>query len=191
MTARYMNILRPVSLFTLICVLHIYVFALPNATPVPQASGTLKTTNNQPITVNGNSVTPGTTILSGASIQTPPGVAATLNLGFATIEIAPASDVLVEFMADGNVKVTIKKGCVTVKTQGNGNGSIVLPDGTTTSTGATHKAEACDPTIPSGAAAGGGGINGTLAALLIAGGGATALIIILAARGGNPSPSTP
>ena len=189
MTARYMNILRPVSLFTLICVLHIYVVAVPNATPAPQASGTLKTTNNQPITVNGNSVTPGTTILSGASIQTPPGVAATLNLGFATIEIAPDSDVLVEFTADGNVKVTMRKGCVTVKTQGNANGSIVSPDGTTTNTGNDHKAEVCYPAKPGGG--GGGGFNGTLAALLIAGGGATALIIALATRGGNPSPSTP
>src|SRR5205807_8084660 len=41
----------------------------------------LTTKNNQPITVNGNSVGTGGTILTGATIETPDQVSATIDLG--------------------------------------------------------------------------------------------------------------
>src|ERR1051325_6314146 len=103
MSAGYKHILRAVSLFTIVCVLHIYVFTGRSAAttagpmPAPQASGTLKTTNNQPVLVNGNSVRPGTTVLSGSTIVTPANVAATLQLTSGDIQITPGTEVLVKF----------------------------------------------------------------------------------------------
>jgi len=46
-----------------------------------QATGSLVTQGNKPITVNGVAATSGTTIISGASIETPDGVGGTVNLG--------------------------------------------------------------------------------------------------------------
>src|SRR3954466_153473 len=112
MSARYKDILRAVSLFTVFCVLHIYVFAGPVPTavkatetkslPAPHANGTIKTTNNQAVIVNGNSVKPGTTILSGSTIETPSGVAATLQLDSGNIYITPNTEFSVEFTAGRN-----------------------------------------------------------------------------------------
>ena len=202
MRGRYKYLFRTVSLFTVFCILHIYVLAgsaaptanITEAAPaLPQASGTIKTTNNQPVIVNGNSVRPGTTVLSGSMIQTPAGVAATLSLGFATVEMTPNSEMMVEFAAGQNVKVTLKRGCALVRVTGNAQGTIISPDGSTTSTGDNNKQiQICSPSQGGiGAAAGTGGINKTLLTVLIVGGAIGVVAIILAVRGGNPSPSTP
>jgi len=115
MSAGYKHILRAVSLFTIISVLHIYVFTGRSAAttagpmPAPQASGTLKTTNNQPVLVNGNSVRPGTTVLSGSTIVTPANVAATLQLTSGNIEITPGTEVLVKF-TDERSEIKVARG---------------------------------------------------------------------------------
>ncbi len=110
MSARSKNILRAISLFTVFCVLQIYVVAGPTSTAVksnetkllsaPQTSGMIKTTNNQPVFVNGNSVRPGTTVLSGSTIETPAGVGAILQLHSGNIEILPGTELTVQFTAD-------------------------------------------------------------------------------------------
>jgi FecR protein len=117
MNARYTNILRVVSLFTIFCILHIYVLVGSvsaatievHAPTVPSASGTLKTTNNQAVIVNGNSVRPGTTILTGSTIETPAGVGATIQLASGDIAIAPNSEVTVDFTG-GRSEVSVKRG---------------------------------------------------------------------------------
>lgn len=202
MRGRYKHIFRTVALFTVFCILHIYVFAgsaapAANVTEglpaLPQASGTIKTTNNQPVIVNGNSVRPGTTVLSGSEIQTPAGVAATLSLGFAIVELSPDSDGMVEFVAGQSVKVTLKRGCALVRVTGDAQGTIIAPDGSTTSTGKNNKQiQICSPSRGGiGAAAGTGGINKALVAVLVVGGAIAVVAIVLATRGGNPSPSNP
>jgi hypothetical protein len=174
--------------------------------PHPQSSGMIKTTNNQPITINGNSVRAGTTVLSGSTFETPDGVGATLEMGSATLDISPGSDLTVSFSAS-EVKVTLRRGCVILRTRGNCNGVIVTADGTTIETGKDKYADVCisrtgAPIVNQGAAANAGagagtvaagsGVNRTLVAVLIAGGGFAALAAILLATGGdNPSPSTP
>ena len=151
-----------------------------------QASGQVVTTNNQPILVNGNSAPAGTTILSGATLETPPGVGATLQLGFADLDIAPDSEVIVEFTSDGNVKVTLKRGCAVLKKKDDKPGVIITPDGTTTQTNEKKRAAVCfplgatSPVVSEGAAAGagagaaggavGGGISKALLTTLILGG---------------------
>lgn len=193
MVSRHQKMLKGVALLTAVCLMQVYVFAGPTARP--QTGATLKTTNNQPVTVNGNSVTPGTTILSGSTIITPAGVAATLNLDCTTLDITPDSEVTVEFTSDGNVKVTLKRGCATLKTCGDSSGVIIAPDGTTTETGKKKRAAVCFPlgsTAPVVAAGGLGVVPSYLVPILLFAGTAGVIgAIVLATRGENPSTSSP
>jgi hypothetical protein len=210
MISRRKGIPKLVALLITFCLMQVYVFAVPpnSSTPtesstaaMPQTGGTIKTTNNEPVSVNGNNVKSGTTILSGSTIVTPEGIGATIQFGSVVLDIAPNSEVIVEFTADGNVKVTLKRGCATLKSRGNASGVIITPDGTTTETGQRKRAAVCfplgatSPIVTQGAGAGaggatGGGISRTLLALLLLGGGGIAALI-LAGPGQNPSPSAP
>ncbi len=115
MSVRYTNLLRAVSLFAIFCILHVYVLTRPAPAATTDvvastvASGTLKTTNNQPVVVNGNSVRPGTTVLTGSTIETPASVGATLQLRSGDIQIAPNSEVTVEFTTDHS-ELSVKRG---------------------------------------------------------------------------------
>jgi hypothetical protein len=195
MIPTYRNIFRAFALLTALCVAQVYVFAGPVAPFAPQTGGTLTTTNNKPVLVNGNSAGGGTTVLPNSSIQTPEGVSATVQLGFAEVVISPGSDVVVDFKPSTDVTVTLKRGCVVIKTTGNARGTIIKPDGTTVATGADRVANACDrdgglPVL--GTTPGVGGIDKALLAVLFIGAGAaTVAALTLAGRGFNPSPSNP
>src|SRR5215210_986487 len=80
-----------------------------------QLTGKLITTNNQPVTVNGVSLDAGGTILSGATIEVPDGVGATIDLGpLGQIDLGPNTVVQIEF-SDGKINVKVIKGCAVVK----------------------------------------------------------------------------
>ncbi len=195
MIPTHRNIFRVFALLTALCVTQVYVFAGPVAPFSPQTGGTLTTTNNKPVVVNGNSAGGGTTVLPNSSIQTPEGVSATVQLGFAEVVISPGSDVVVDFTPSTDVNVTLKRGCVVIKTTGGARGAIVKPDGTTVATGTDRVANACDrdggmPVL--GTTAGASGIDKALLAVLFIGAGAaTVAALTLAGRGFNPSPSNP
>lgn len=209
MVSRYRNIGKWVALVTVLCVLQIYVFAgstgsptliASSAAPSPQVGATLKTTNNQPITVNGNSVKPGTTVLSGSSMQTPAGVGATLQMGgYAVLDMAPDTELTVEFAPGGPVTVTLKRGCVALATMGDAEGTIITPDGGTVKTGERKYAEVCHPrregppaVIPgAGGSVGAGVSTGLVLAILLGATGGTVIGLSLPSRGENPSQSTP
>jgi hypothetical protein len=219
MGVRHRDIFRAIGVFTVLCVAQVYLLGgasaraandAPLLDPHPQTGGTLKTTNNQPIIVNGNSVRPGTTILSGSNIQTPAGVGATIEFGSATVCIAPNSSLVLEFTAS-TATVTLKTGCAILTPHGNATGTITTPDGTSTESKNGQSSDVCfapNATAPvvnqgaavnAGACAGAGtfvpsssGVNRTLVAVLIAGAGfGTLAAILLAGGGSNPSPSTP
>ncbi len=202
MVSRHRNIQKWVGLLTVLCVLQIYVFAGSADSPTltesraaasPQTGATLQTTNNQPVIVNGNSVKPGTTVLSGSSIETPAGVGATLQMGFAVLEMSPDTELTIEFTPGGPVTVTLKRGCVVLRTMGDAEGTIIKPDGGTVKTGDDKRAEVCHPTRGGAPVVtpGASGANlGVLAGLLGATG-ATILALALPGRGENPSPSAP
>ena len=202
MVSPYRNFLRAVALLTACCVTQLYVFAGPTAlptadsatAPLPQTGGTLNTTNNQPILVNGNSVKPGTTVLSGSTIETPAGVGATVQLGSAELEITPETELVLDFTPDGNVRVTLRRGCVTLRMKGNAQGAIITPDGRTVSTGDSKVAQVCHvsaaaPPVVNSSTAGAHGINKALLAILLIG--AASVVAVLVLRGHNPSPSSP
>lgn len=197
MIPTYRNLFRVAAMLMAFCVAQVYVFAgpvVPSGVFEPQTGGTLKTTDNKPVSVNGNRVSGGTTVLPNSSIETPEGVSATVQLGFAEVIIAPGSDITLDFKPGTEVTVTLRRGCVVIKTMGDAQGTIIKPDGTTVATGKGRVANACDREggIPVVGTAGVGGINkGLLAVLFISAGAVTVAALTLAGRGFNPSPSNP
>jgi hypothetical protein len=201
MIPTYRNILRFVALLMALCVAQVYVFAGPvvpvansAAAASPQTGGTLSTTSNKPVTVNGNRVGAGTTVLPNSSIETPEGVSATVQLGFAEVVVSPNAEIVLDFKPGTEVTVTLKRGCVVIKTVGDAQGTIIKPDGTTVATGTGRVANACDREggMPVVGTVGASGIDKALLAVLLVGAaGAAVAALTLGGRGFNPSPSTP
>jgi hypothetical protein len=108
---------------------------------IAQLMGVLTTRDNKAVTVNGAAAATGASLLTGAVIETPDGVGATLRLaGLGSICIAPGSRVTVEFDQQGNagtIKVTVATGCVILNTQQNTTGSVITPEGVAGQTGPT------------------------------------------------------
>jgi hypothetical protein len=178
--------------------------------PPPQLLARLTTKGNQPISVNGASVSSGESIANEAIIETPANVDATVDLGpLGSLDIEPGTKIKLEY--DGNclgaqdpglqkcsVKVTVYAGCVTAHyKQGSyfkavTQQEVLLGDSDKSRKNAgTFKICAGGVGAPAGAAAGTGGLSNTakvaIAALLIGGGGG----IILWALPNNSSNSTP
>ena len=95
------------------------------ATPIPQQlAGRLKTSNNQPITINGLSANTGASILSGATIETGASQSATVDLGpLGSLDITPNTKVVLTF-EQGSAKATVITGCVTLKAEKGTTGEI-------------------------------------------------------------------
>lgn len=124
------------ALFLVFCVSQVYVgagFAAPEAAaavsevPAPQMAGpvgVLTTVDNQKVIVNGAESITGATILSGASIETPAGVAATVNLGMlGRLEIEQFAKLTLNFQSN-SIKVTLLNGCVTLHANKGTTGEI-------------------------------------------------------------------
>ena len=181
----------------------------------PQISGKLLTSGNVPILVNGNSAGGGTTILSGAVIETPDNVSATIQLpGLGELELAPGSIAVLEFTPNG-IKVTMKKGCSVVNSEAGTKASVVDEKGNLlATTGQADKPAQSDgskafrlpacaglivaATAATGAAVAGGatagaGLSTTVIAAITAAVAAPAVLIpvVLMNTGGSNSPMTP
>ena len=159
--------------------------------PPQQFIARLTTTNNQPITVNGASAASGANLLTGATIETPAGVGATINLGsLGELEIEPGSELTLEFDHNGNVvKVNLRRGCTRLRTNDNVNGEIATPDGKTTKSDSQRRAAVC---FAIAAASDGGGLGtGAWTAIILGGAGAIITAIILTRDDEDPiiSPS--
>jgi len=197
---RQRKALRAAAIFLAFCFAQVYVHgALPNSSataPVPQRQITarLTTKNNQPITVNGNAAGTGATLLTGATIETPDQVSATIDLGDAgVVELQPNSQIKLDFDENGNVRVKVIRGCAVTRKKTN-----VLPGemelytdqaSEKTDKKRRHVAGCILPNGQLGSLSGGIG-GATLAGIAVAGG--TAGIITAAlTRGGTMSGSTP
>lgn len=183
---------------------------------VAQLMGVLTTRDNKGITVNGAAALTGATVPSGAVIETPDGVGATLRLaGLGSLCIAPGSRVTIEFDQQGNagtIKVTVATGCVILNTQQNTTGTVITPEGVAGQSGPATigSIDVCSrpgaaAAINQGAAfdAGAGASRLDCAAgaaaveptgipvgatIAMIGGGAGGFFLLF--RGGNPSPSS-
>jgi hypothetical protein len=223
MSLRQRKALTAIAVFIAFSFAQVYVqtsFAGPGANttsvPVPQQFvARLTTRGNQPITVNGASASSGATVLTGATIETPDQVGATIDLGsLGTLDIAPNTKLTLEFDQNGNVKVKLVSGCAILRAKKNTDGEIDTEQGTAAKTekkkggvlDVCFPPGAATPTVNAGAAAsagagagagaaagaaaaGAGGLFGIglPATVAIVGGGA-ATAAILGTRGVNPSP---
>lgn len=194
---------RTIAVFLAIALVQVSIqlsFAAPATAPavVPQQFiARLTTTGAQPITVNNASAASGASILTGATIETPAAVSATIDLGaLGTIELQPNSSVQLDFDDNGNVRVKVLRGCVVMKKNGKGVGEIYTAEGASEKTNGNRKGMgfcfvngALNPIGQAAAAAGGEGIGTAALVAILAGGGALAAGLIWAfGRGGNPSP---
>ena len=164
----------------------------------PPPTGILKTSGNRPIMVNGANAASGATIVTGSVIETPDQVGGTINLGsLGSLEVAPNTKITLDFDQNGNVRVTLARGCATVRTKKNVLGEVDTSQGVAGRTDPKSRGflnvcfppGALAPTVlgqAAGAAAAGGATIADIVAVVIAGTGT-----VLGARGGNPSPSGP
>src|SRR6185503_10879100 len=179
----------------------------------------ISTSGNRPILVNGNSTASGGSLVTGATIETPDGVSATIDLGpLGSLDLAPNSKVVLEFEcppppptppAPGTepepckVKVKVLAGCVVLKTKKGTNGQIDTEQQEKVQESDSKKGGGaplnfCTPGAGAGAAAAsavGLGVGTILVAVI--GGGLLAGGLIFAGGGSpptfivNPSPSVP
>ena len=176
-------------------------FAAPATVP-QQFIARLTTTGNQPITVNSASAASGASLLTGATIETPAAVSATIDLGaLGTVELQPNSSIQLDFDDNGNVRVKVLRGCVMIKKNGPGEAEAYTAEGASEKTNSNRKGMGfcylnggLNPIarlLPSAGGAGGEGIGTAALVAIIAGGGALAAGLIWAFHGGggNPSPS--
>jgi len=166
----------------------------------PPITAILTTRGNRPITVNGSNTLTGATILTGSIIETPDQVGGVINLGsLSNLEIEPNSKVKLEFDENGNIKVTVMRGCATARTKKNVIAQIDTTMGVAGKTdpkkrgflGVCFPPGATTPivsTVPAGAGASGTALGPFVKTFIL--GGAEAAVL-LGFRGSNPSPSGP
>jgi hypothetical protein len=214
MSLRQRKGFKALAVFLAISFAQVYVqtsFADPGGggapVPVPQQFvARLTTRGNQPITVNGASTASGATILTGAALETPDQVSATIDLGpLGTVELQPNSSIQLDFDDSGNVRVKILKGCVVIKKKGKGVGEVYTAEGASEKTNDKRKGmgfcyaagqlnsigSGAGAAAAAGGAAAGGGLFGlgTAATVAIVGGIAGGTVAIIAGtHGHNPSP---
>src|SRR6266446_4678414 len=170
------------------------VMANPGAEPLapeppPPITAILMTRGNRPITVNGGNALSGATILTGSIIETPDLVGGVITLGsLSNLEIEPNSKLKLEFDQNGNLKITVIRGCAAARTKKNVIAQIDTSQGVAGKTdpksrgflGVCFPPGATAPTVttaPAGAAASRAGL-GALALIFLLGGGTTAGILL-------------
>jgi hypothetical protein len=206
MKPRQKKALKALAVFLSFAFAQVYVSAaLPGPAPggVPQQTLTarLTTRNNQPITVNGNSAGTGATILTGATIETPDQVGATLDLGDAGIvELEPNSKIQLDFDENGNVRVKVIRGCAATKKKANVLAGKELPgemelytdaDSLKTDKKRRNIGGCLLPNGQLGSLGSAGGLSGAALTGIGIGAGGAVLIGATLARGGTTSASTP
>lgn len=97
--------------------------------------GKVVTLGDRGITVNGNNVRSGATILSGSLIETPAEVSASLQLWpLGRLEIAPRTSLQLRY-ADKQITVNLSQGCVVLTSYSGVSGTLSLPQGIVKHTG--------------------------------------------------------
>ena len=205
MNSRQKKALKALAVLLSFAFTQVYVSAaLPGPAPggVPQQTLTarLTTRNNQPITVNGNAAGTGATILTGATIETPDQVGATLDLGDAGIvELEPNSKIQLDFDENGNVRVKVIRGCAATRKKANVLAGKELPGEMELYTDADSlktdkkRRNVGGCLLPNGqlGSLGSAGLSSAAVAGIGIGVGGGVLIGVTLSRGGTTSSSTP
>jgi len=164
----------------------------------PPITAILTTRGNRPITVNGAQVVSGATIVAGSIIETPDLVGGTINLGsLSNLEIAPNTKLTIDFDENGNMRVTLIRGCATARTKKNVIAQVDTSQGVAGKTDPKRKGflSVCFPlgassptvTVAESAGAAAAGSGGSLEYIVAGIGVGVGLFFLF--RGSNPSPS--
>lgn len=101
----------------------------------------LTTTGNQPITVNNASAASGANLLTGATIETPAGVSASIKIGaLGTVTLKPNSSIKLEFSDCGSVRAKVLRGCVHMSKKGPNEAEAYTAEGASEKTNSNRKA---------------------------------------------------
>jgi|SRR5687767_8825997 len=182
----------------------------------PQFIARLSSTRgNQPILVNGLSAAPGASIVTGAIIETTADQTAEINLGsFGTLELAPNTQLRLDYDQNGNTKVTLIRGCIILRSKKKAEGEVLTEQGTVAKNDKERGgvADVCyingQTTVNQNAAANaisgvqttastGTGLSNAAIAAIVLGGLGAVVAVVLATTGDdtpdrpNPSVSTP
>jgi hypothetical protein len=152
--------------------------------------GKLKTRDNKSVSVNGNQVGTGATVASGAKIESPAGVGATVDLGkLGRVDLASQTNVTITF-GEGQVTVNLQEGHVVLTTHTGVVGTLTDPSGAAARTdGAKTSSVAAGTPNAAGRGVGAGkAVAGAAAGAAAAGGAAAGRG---RGRGRDLSPSTP
>jgi hypothetical protein len=194
---------------------------IPTLTAVlpQQMLARVTTTGNRPISINGISATTGDTVATNAIIETPAGVAATIDLGaLGKFDLPPGSKIILEFdenckdpennpsTDDPNdrrckAKATVIAGCVSASAGKKGSRAEIATQrqGVIADTETEKKKKnggagiitGCADGSPAGALATGGGLSRPGLIAIIAAAAVVPPVVIIAAGGDDPSPATP
>jgi hypothetical protein len=171
-------------------------FAIATVAAAPRAIGKLRTRDNKPVNINGVQASTGASIFSGAEIECPEGVGATIELTtLGRIDISPKAKLVITF-ADGSVHVELTSGCVVLTTNKGVDGTVDVAGATSRTDIAklsSVSARSADSNCLETAGVPTGGSNGSM--IGIVGGGIGAGVAGAAAaaggRGGDVSPAKP
>src|ERR1051325_7584878 len=142
LSTRHRKAANALALFLIFTIAQVYIqvnFAGPNvklreAVSFPAQTGgqltaKLTTTGGKPVIVNGTSLGSGGTLLSGATIDVPDGVGATIDLGpLGKLDLAPNTTVVLDF-SNGQAKVKMIKGCAILRNKKGTSGEISTEQG--------------------------------------------------------------
>lgn len=170
------------------------------------------TRGNQPILVNGLSASPGASIVTGATIETLSDQTAEINIDGGILQLAPNTQVRLDYDQNGNTRVTVIRGCVILRSKKNTDGEILTEQGTAakndkekggvadvcfingqTTVNQNAASQAISGITKTTAGGGGTGLSNAAIAALLFGGLGVAVAVVLATRDDdirvNPSPS--
>jgi hypothetical protein len=123
--AKLWKVIKATSLLLVLSVSQAWVSAVTPSRIIAK----LKTRENKPVKVNGNKTSSGTSIFSGAQIQTPEGVGATVELGpLGRVDMTPKADLTLTF-AESGVNVELRSGCAVLTTKVGVKGALISDDG--------------------------------------------------------------
>jgi hypothetical protein len=81
--------------------------------------------------VNGLSAAPGASIVTGAIIETTADQTAEINLGsFGPLDLAPNTQLRLDYDQNGNTKVTLIRGCIILRSKKKAEGEVLTEQGT-------------------------------------------------------------
>jgi hypothetical protein len=216
MTVRHHKAFSAIALFLVFSVTQVYVQASLAASTsrnnngaTALVSGKLATRGGGLIKLNGNDVGPGTTILSGAQVQTPANIGATIQLGaLGKLDLAPETSLTLSF-GQSSVDVKLDTGYVVLTTMKGIDGTMTTPNGIVSKSDSSksstlvgqddddkNKKKKGGVVLPGSDTGEGilGGISNSAArvfGVIVLGGAITAALIdTLHDRGLNPSPAT-